>query len=233
MEGKRNIFDYVIVGCGSAGSILARRLSESGKYTVCALERGSSMERFPDQSWIVQHTWTGLVVQTMETPFSLPYFTEPQKHCNNRRIFTPRGITLGGSGAINGTMWVRGHPLDYDRWAHEEGCTGWSFEECLPYFKRLETYESGISLDAQSLPGGLDEVIQQDQKYAREQLEKYRGNSGPIHTISGRVANERYSRQPMAAAVIRAAMQAGFPYCPDQNGPSSEGIGWADSNVHE
>ena len=154
-------------------------------------------------------------------PFTLPYFTVPQKHCNDTRIYTPRGMTFGGSGAINGSVWVRGDPGDYDRWANEDGCTGWSFQDCLPYFKRIETYESGITMDATSLPGGLEEVIEQDKAYTKE-MPKYRGDSGPIKAISGRVGYERYTKPSMAPAIIRAGMQAGYPYNPDHNGPSIE-----------
>ena len=222
----------MLVGGGSAGCVLANRLSASGVYSVCVLERGSSVEKFPEKAWIVRHPWSWMWTISQPTPFTFPYFAIPQKHCNGRRIHTPRGITFGGSGAINGTCWVRCDPRDYDRWAKEDGCSGWSFRECLPYFKRMETYESGIKMDAKSLAGGLDEVIEQDKAYGRE-IAKYRGDSGPMRTVSGRVVYERYTKPSIAPAIIRAGMQAGYRYNPDHNGPDFEGIGWLDTNVRD
>ena len=232
MTTAHKSFDYVLVGGGSAGCVLANRLTANGVYSVCLLERGYRAEKFPEKTWILQHPWSRLFTCRQATEFSMAYYTTPQAHCNDRRLVSPRGTTFGGSGAINGACWVRGDPRDYDRWANEDGCTGGSFKECLPYFKRIETYESGIRMDAESLPGGLDEMIAQDKAYAKE-IAKYRGDSGPIRTLSGRVVLERYKKQSNGANIIRAGMQAGYRYNPDHNGPDFEGIGWFDTNVRE
>ena len=183
METTKSSFDYLVVGGGSAGCVLANRLSASGVYSVCVLERGSSIAKFPDTAWIVRHPWSWAFTIIRPNPFAMAFYTTPQKHANDRKIYCPRGITFAGSGSVSAACWVRGDPLDYDRWAKEDGCTGWTFKDCLPYFKRLETYESGIRMGADSLPGGLDEVIKKDKAYAKE-IAKYRGSSGPIRTLS-------------------------------------------------
>ena len=166
MAKKSGSFDYVLVGGGSAGSVLAARLSANGVFNVSVLERGCSAEKYTENAWILRHSWSWFATSSgIPAPFTLPYNTVPQKHANNRTIFTPRGAIVGGTGAINGAVWLRGDPRDYDRWATEDGCTGWSFKECLPFFKRLESYESGISMNAESLPGGVNEVLEKDKAY--------------------------------------------------------------------
>ena len=233
MATNAGTFDYVLVGGGSAGSVLATRLSANGVFDVCVLERGCSAEKYTEKDWMLRRPWSWFAAAVgVSAPFILPYYTVPQKHANNRRIYTPRGTVLGGTGALNGANWVRGDPRDYDRWASENGCPGWSFKDCLPFFKRLETYESGISMNAASLPGGLDEVIEKDKAYGRE-INRYRGDSGPIRTFSGRISYAEYSHQPMSPAIMRAAMQAGFQYCPDHNGPDFEGVSWMDNNLRD
>lgn len=127
-------FDYVIAGAGSAGCVQARRLSDAG-YTVLLLEVGPS-----DKSWIIRMP-AGLRSAFKPTSqYNWWYYTEEQAHLNNRRIQQPRGRLLGGSSSINGMTWLRGHPLDYDRW-EAEGATGWSWADCAPYFKKIESCE--------------------------------------------------------------------------------------------
>ncbi len=124
-------FDYIIAGAGSAGCVLARRLADAG-HQVLLLEVGGS-----DKSWILQMP-AGLRSAFKPTSkYNWWYYTEPQQHLNHRKIQQPRGKVLGGSSSINGMTWLRGHPLDYDRW-HAQGAQGWDWQSCLPYFKKIE-----------------------------------------------------------------------------------------------
>ncbi|MFM9941423.1 MAG: GMC family oxidoreductase [Hyphomicrobiaceae bacterium] len=130
-------FDYVIVGSGSAGSVLADRLTASGRYTVCVLEAGPSDYRNP-----YIHFPAGFFKLLENKAVNWVYHTEPEKQTHDRRILYPRGRVLGGSSSINGVMQVRGQREDYDDWA-AMGARGWSYAEVLPYFKRSETYLPG------------------------------------------------------------------------------------------
>jgi choline dehydrogenase len=128
-------FDYVISGAGSAGCVLARRLSDAG-HKVLLLEIGPS-----DKSWIIRMP-AGLRSAFKPTSkYNWWYYTQAQKHLNNRNIQQPRGRVLGGSSSINGMTWLRGHPLDYDRWQNE-GAAGWDWASCLPYFKKSENSQA-------------------------------------------------------------------------------------------
>jgi choline dehydrogenase len=148
--------DYVIVGAGSAGCVLADRLTESGRDQVLLLEYGGS-----DRSlWIQMPT-------ALSIPMNMPrydwrYFTEPEPNLNNRRLHTPRGKVLGGSSSINGLVYVRGNPLDFERW-ESEGAAGWGYHDVLPYFRRAE----------RRLEGG----------------DEYRGADGRLATRRGRLDN--------------------------------------------
>ena len=135
-EGHR-VYDYIIVGAGSAGCVLANRLSADPDNRVLVLEAGSGdnglMLRMP-----------AMVGETANSPrYSWGYQTEPQEHLNGRRIPVPRGKVLGGSSAINGMVYMRGHAYDYDRWAEETGAEHWRYRHCLPYFKRAQCHELG------------------------------------------------------------------------------------------
>ena len=129
-------FDYVIVGAGSAGCVLADRLTESGQDSVLLLEYGGS-----DRSIWIQ------MPSALNIPLNMPrydwrYYTEPESNLDNRRLHTPRGKVLGGSSSINGMVYVRGNPLDFERW-EAEGAAGWGYEDVLPYFRRAEAYVGG------------------------------------------------------------------------------------------
>jgi len=149
-------FDYVIVGAGSAGCVLADRLTESGEHSVLLLEYGGS-----DRSIYIQ------MPAALSIPMNMPrynwfFHTEPEPGLGGRRLHTPRGKVLGGSSSINGLVYVRGNPLDFERWA-SEGASGWAYRDVLPYFKRTERREKGGDL--------------------------YRGGEGPVHTRYGPLDN--------------------------------------------
>jgi 4-pyridoxate dehydrogenase len=129
-------FDYIVVGAGSAGCVLANRLSEGGDATVLLVEAGGR-DRHP-----YIHIPLGLGRMHDRGMFDWGYHTEPEPHLNGRRIEAMRGKVLGGSSSINVMAFTRGHPGDYDRWA-QKGALGWSYADVLPYFKRCETWQEG------------------------------------------------------------------------------------------
>ena len=131
-------FDYIIVGAGSAGCVLANRLSENPNNRVCLLEAGPA-----DNSLFIRIP-AGIILMMRSNARNWRYYTVPQKALNNRQIYIPRGKTLGGSSAVNAMCYTRGHKWDYDHWA-SLGNDGWSFDDVLPVFKRCEHYEPGES----------------------------------------------------------------------------------------
>ncbi len=131
-------FDYVIVGGGSAGCLLANRLSENPGISVCLLEAGPS-----DDTWLTRVPFALLLLMRSRER-NWRFRTEPQEHLVGRRLFWPRGRTLGGSSSINAMCYTRGHPADYDRWA-SLGNRGWGYREVLPYFIDDENREKGAT----------------------------------------------------------------------------------------
>ncbi|KAB2692690.1 choline dehydrogenase [Brucella intermedia] len=128
--------DFVIIGSGSAGSAMAYRLSEDGRYSVIVIEYG-----VPDVGPLIQMPAALSFPMNMET-YDWGFSTEPEPHIGGRSLVTPRGKVLGGSSSINGMVYVRGHARDYDHWS-ESGARGWAYADVLPYFKRMENSQGG------------------------------------------------------------------------------------------
>ena len=151
-------FDYVIVGAGSAGCTLANRLSADPDISVLLLEVGPM-----DHDWIWKiHMPAALSQVLANDTYNWYYESEPEPYLDGRRIYCPRGRVVGGSSSINGMIYIRGHALDYERWA-QSGLEGWTYGDCLPYFRKAETRAKG----------GDD----------------YRGGSGPLLVSTGACAN--------------------------------------------
>ena len=151
--------DFVIIGSGSAGSAMAYRLGEDGKHSVLVLEYGGT-----DYGPFIQMP-AALSYPMNMTRYDWGFHTEPEPGLGGRVLATPRGKVLGGSSSINGMVYVRGHPRDFDHWA-EMGATGWSGADVLPYFKRMENWHGGHS--------------------------DWRGASGPLHVTRGPRINPLY-----------------------------------------
>src|SRR4051794_37214661 len=129
--------DYVIVGAGSAGCVLANRLTEDPSVRVLLLEAGGK-DRSPNIKI------PAAFAEQFHTKLDWDFYSEPEPECDNRRLFLPRGKSLGGSSSMNAMLYVRGRPLDYDLW-EQEGATGWGWSDVRPYFLKAENDERGAS----------------------------------------------------------------------------------------
>ncbi|WP_374221258.1 GMC family oxidoreductase [Variovorax sp. E3] len=130
------IYDYIIVGAGSAGCVLARSLSENPQNRVLMLEAGPPSDRF----WV--RTPAGMAKLFSHNELNWKYFTEPMPELGGRKMYWPRGKGLGGSSSINGMIFIRGHRRDFDNW-RDLGNPGWGYDDVLPFFKSIEHNERG------------------------------------------------------------------------------------------
>jgi len=200
--GRHESYDYVIVGGGSAGSALANRLSADPGTTVLVLEAGRS--DFKIDPFI--HMPAALPFPIGNPLYDWRYETEPEPHMNGRKVYHARGKVLGGSSSINGMIFQRGNPMDYNRWAADPGMETWDYLHCLPYFKRMEAL---LLADGSN---GAD---------------TWRGGSGPLILERGPAAN------PLFGAFFQAARQAGYPLTDDVNGYRQEGFAPFDRNISQ
>ena len=127
-------YDFLIVGGGSAGSALANRLSAAPSNRVLVLEAGRPDYRFD----VFIHMPAALTFPIGSRFYDWKYESEPEPFMNGRRVYHARGKVLGGSSSINGMIFQRGNPLDYERWAADPGMETWAYAHCLPYFKKME-----------------------------------------------------------------------------------------------
>jgi choline dehydrogenase len=190
-------FDYVIVGGGSAGSVLANRLSADPGTSVLVIEAGR-----PDWRWDVFIHMPAALTFPIGSPFyDWAYRSEPEPFMHGRRIYHARGKVLGGSSSINGMIFQRGNPLDFERWAADPGMGAWDFAHCLPYFRRLEN------------------------ALAASDDDPWRGHAGPLPLERGPATN------PLFGAFFEAVQEAGESLTADVNGYRQEGFAPFDRNI--
>ena len=195
MEG---LYDFVIVGGGSAGSALGNRLSADPSTRVLVLEAGRR-----DYIWDVFIHMPGALTFPIGSRFyDWKYESEPEPHMAGRRIYHARGKVLGGSSSINGMIFQRGNPLDYERWARDPDMETWDYAHCLPYFRRMETCLAADLSDA------------------------WHGHAGPLVLERGPATN------PLFGAFFEAVQQAGHQLTDDVNGYRQEGFAPFDRNIH-
>ncbi|MGB3733849.1 MAG: choline dehydrogenase [Ilumatobacter sp.] len=193
------MYDYVIVGGGSAGCALANRLSADSTKQVLLIEAGRR-----DWKWdVFIHMPAALAFPIGSRFYDWKYESEPEPHMGGRRVYHARGKVLGGSSSINGMIFQRGNPMDYDKWGAMPGLEHWDWAHCLPYFKRMETTLEGQDPSQDGL----------------------RGEDGPLALERGPAEN------PLFDAWLTAGVEAGFNRTDDVNGYRQEGFAPFDKNV--
>lgn len=190
-------YDYIIIGAGSAGCVLANRLSKNPNHQVLLLEAGG-----PDSNFNIHIP--GAYSKLHKSKDNWNFWTEPQEHVLNRKLYLPRGKTLGGSSSVNAMAYVRGNKADYDAWA-ELGNKGWSYDDVLPYFKRSENHEHADELD-----------------------KGYHGQTGELN-----VCLPTRFRSPFVDAFIDSCDQVGISSNQDYNGKTQEGAGITQSTIKD
>ncbi|MDQ3865288.1 MAG: choline dehydrogenase [Actinomycetota bacterium] len=194
----RRAYDFVIVGGGSAGCVLANRLSADRSTRALVLEAGRSDSRLD----VFIHMPAALAFPIGSRFYDWRYRSEPEPCMGGRQIYHARGKVLGGSSSINGMIFQRGNPLDYEKWAAEPGLEAWGYRHCLPYFKRMENCLAAKADDP------------------------YRGHEGPLVLERGPATG------PLFHAFFQAVQQAGHPLTEDVNGYKQEGFAPFDRNIH-
>ena len=188
---RLNSFDYIIVGAGSAGCVLANRLTADGRTTALLLEAGPR----DTNPWI--HVPLGYGKLFNDKSVNWSYWSEPEPHLNDRKIFTPRGKVLGGSSSINGLVYIRGQPEDYDGW----GIRGWDFKSLLPYFEKGERELKVSDLERHEL---CDAFIASAEKLGIPRNADFNGATQE-GTGYYRATTYRSRRQSTATAYLRPA----------------------------
>ncbi len=180
--------DYIVVGAGSSGCVMANRLSEDGKKSVLILEAGGK-----DTNFFIHMPAGYSQIVPNKSATNYGFETEPEETTNNRKLYWPRGRGWGGSSSINAMVYIRGHAYDYDLW-RQQGNTGWSYEDVLPYFKKAESFNGDGDSD-------------------------YHGFDGPLS-----VKKSESTHDELLDVFVEAGGQAGFPLTNDFNGKNQEGF---------